>query len=340
MRAAYLVEPRKIEIRDVPDLVPQPGEVVVRVERALTCGTDLKAYRRGHPFIPMPGPFGHQYGGAVSIVGKGVKGFEPEMPVWGVHSAPCGRCGQCTKARYSLCPRLREDMAFGAFAQFLRLPARVVEHNLLARPLRISAQHAAFLEPVSCVVHGLERIDWRGVDRVLVLGLGSMGLLFCQLLPHFTNASIVALGRNPQRLALARGYGLEQVWDADQPLPAAGLARDGGFDCVIECTGQATGWQLAIDAAGAGAQVLFFGGLPKGTVFDIDTFRLHYQELRLLGAFHFGPPDVRRAVGLLEQGDLRVGELISGEMALQDLGLALRQMEAGVGIKYAIDPWA
>ncbi|MFQ5545682.1 MAG: alcohol dehydrogenase catalytic domain-containing protein, partial [Acidiferrobacterales bacterium] len=151
MKAAYLVEPRKIEIRDVPEPPLQAGEVMIRVECALTCGTDLKAYRRGHPFIPMPGPFGHQYAGLVHALGKGVRGFEPGTPVWGVHSAPCGRCRDCAKARFSLCPRLQEDMAFGAFAQFLRLPARVVEHNLLTRPEGMPAQRAAFLEPVSCV---------------------------------------------------------------------------------------------------------------------------------------------------------------------------------------------
>ncbi|MFQ5937818.1 MAG: zinc-binding dehydrogenase, partial [Acidiferrobacterales bacterium] len=178
MQAAYLIEPEKVEIREVPDPVPQPGEIILRVERALTCGTDLKAYRRGHPLIPMPGPFGHQYAGTVAAVGEGVRGYEPGMPVWGVHSAPCGTCRHCVRRQYSLCPVLQEDMAFGAFAQYLRLPRRVVEQNLLPRPPAMSAQQAAFLEPVSCVIHGLERVDWRGIERVLVLGLGSMGLLF------------------------------------------------------------------------------------------------------------------------------------------------------------------
>ncbi|MFQ6021714.1 MAG: zinc-binding dehydrogenase [Acidiferrobacterales bacterium] len=340
MRAAYLVEPRKIEIRDVSDPVLRPGEVMIRVERALTCGTDLKAYRRGHPLIPMPGPLGHQYAGSVYAFGKGVRAFEPGMSVWGVHSAPCGHCRYCAKARYSLCPRLQEDMAFGAFAQFLRLPAPVVAHNLLRRPAGMSAQTAAFLEPVSCVVHALERIDWSGVDRILVIGLGAMGLLFCQLLPRFTDAAAVAAGRNRQRLEIARAYALAEVVDTEQGPLEAQLADDDGFDCVIECTGRTTAWRTALDLVLPGGQVLFFGGLPKDTVVDIDSFRLHYHELRLFGAFHFGPPDVRRAAELLQRGELRVDELISGDMRLDELDLALRQMEAGTGIKYAIDPWA
>lgn len=340
MRAAYLLAPGKIQVHEVPDPVAQAGEIVIRVERALTCGTDLKAYRRGHPFIAMPGPFGHQYAGVVSSVADDVQGFELGTPVWGVQSAPCGHCSQCARGRYSLCPTLQKDLAFGAFAQFMRLPRGVVQHNLLPRPQDMPAQRAAFLEPVSCVIHGLDRVNWHGVERALVIGLGSMGLLFCQLLPRFSRASVAAAGRNPLRLAIARGYGLERIVDVEQGAAEEQLAGDEGFDCVIECTGQVAGWRSAMRVVRPGGQVLLFGGLPKGTTFEIDTFQVHYQEVSLLGSFHFGPPDVRRAAELLERGEVRVDNLISGELGLEQLEFGLRQMEAGKGIKYAIDPWA
>jgi L-iditol 2-dehydrogenase len=288
----------------------------------------------------MPGPFGHQYAGTVSAVGEKVRAFEPGVSVWGVQSAPCGECAHCRKQRYSLCPRLQDELAFGAFAQYFRLPARVVAQNLLIRPSGVSARHGAFLEPVSCVVHAIERVDWRGVDRVLVLGLGSMGLLFCQLLARTTNASVVAMGRNATRVAIARGYGLEQVVDISDGALSAYLSQTGRFDCVIEATGQVSGWRAALEAVHGGGQALFFGGLPKGAVLEVDSFQLHYQETRLLGSFHFGPPDVRRAAQLLEQGALQVDDLISGASDLEGLENALRQMEAGKAIKYAIDPWA
>jgi threonine dehydrogenase-like Zn-dependent dehydrogenase len=166
-----------------------------------------------------------------------------------------------------------------------------------------------------------------------------MGLLFCRLLPHYTRAAIVAGGRNPQRLAIARGYGLEQVFDVEEKSLKDQLEGDRSADCVIECTGQIDGWHAALNAVQAGGQTLLFGGLPQGTVLEIDTFQLHYQETRVLGSFHFGPPDVRKAAGLLENSEIRVDDLISGEMGLDDLESALKQMEAGQGIKYAIDPW-
>ncbi len=339
MRAAQLIQPGKIEIRTVADPVPRPGEIVVRVERALTCGTDLKAFRRGHPFIPMPGLFGHQYAGRVAAVGEGVRQFEAEMPVWGVHSAPCGDCRLCAKGRFNLCLRLDENMAIGAFAQFLRIPALVVQHNVLPRPDGMAPERAAFLEPVSCVAHALGLVHWPGVDRVLVLGLGAMGLLFSRLLPLYTRASVVGIDRDEKRLAVARSCGLEQVLNADAAPLADQLREDDGFDCVIECTGRTSGWRTAFETVLPGGQVLFFGGLPQGTTFGADTYKLHYQEIRLLGCFHFSPQDVRHAAELLRREDLRLDDLLTDERGLGELERALLEMESGVGIKYAINPW-
>lgn len=339
MRAAHLIEPGTIDIRTVPDPVAGPGEVIVQIDRALTCGTDLKAFRRGHPFIPMPGPFGHQYAGTVASVGTGVPNLEKEMPLWGVHSAPCGECRSCAARRFNLCLRLGEDMAIGAFTQFLRIPARVVKHNVFPRPPGMSPDYAAFLEPVSCVVHGLELVHWTGVERVMVLGLGAMGLLFTRLLPRYTDARVVGAGRNQRRLALARAGGLEQVIDAGAAPLAEQLSQADGFDCVIECTGRLDGWKTAFDVVRPGGEVLFFGGLPRGSTFDVDTYRLHYQETRLLGCFHFSPEDVRRAAELLESGEPDLGDLLTDEVPLEGLEKALLDMESGVGIKYAINPW-
>lgn len=341
MRASFLVAPETIETRECPAPIPTDGEVVVRVECALTCGTDLKAFRRGHPFIPMPGPFGHQYCGRIHAVGAGVEGFEPGMPILGVHSAPCRACAACQRKRYSLCDNLSEQMALGAFAQFLRVPSRVVEQNLMPRPRTISAIHGAFLEPISCIVHALSTVRWSHVDRVLVLGLGSMGQLFCQLLPRFTRGSVVAAGKNARRLALARGYDLELVIDAsNEDWWEANRANTEGFDLVIECTGKPEGWSTACAVAGPGGQVLLFGGLATGISHSVDAYRLHYQELAIWGSFHFGPPDVRIAADFLRDTDLRLTDLISGTIGLEELESGLARMASGDAIKYAVDPWS
>jgi L-iditol 2-dehydrogenase len=338
-RYACLVAPGRVELRHVPAPRPGPGEVLLRLERALAGGTDRKAYARGHPQIPMPGPFGHRYAGSVAALGDGAPGFEVGQPVMGVHSAPCGGCDLCRKQRDHLCPHVMREKVLGAFGQYLCVPAPVARRSLFPRPERISAERAALLEPLACVVHGLEMLDWRGVERVLVLGLGSVGLLFAQLLPRYTRAHRVGAGRRAPRLELGRRFGLDPVCDLTDCTLADCWPESERFDCVLECTGRLDGWQEAFARTAPGGQVLLFGGLPRGTVFPADSYRLHYEELRVLGSFHFAPRDVAMAREHLLDGGLELDALISGCLPLGRLPEALEGLQQGKGIQYAIDPW-
>ena len=238
-----------------------------------------------------------------------------------------------------MCPELKKDIFFAAFAQYIKLPPRVVAQNLLVRPASISSLTGAFLEPVSCVVHALAQLDVNRAQRVLVIGLGSMGLLFCQLLQRGGGVAVVGADRNQERLGVARSYGLEGVIDTESAPLGDQLADLEPFDCVIECTGREEGWHEAFNAVAPGGEVLMFGGLPSGTKFTIDTYRLHYEETTLHGCFHFGPEDVRKAAARISAGDLSIDGLLSGELPLAQLQNALDRMAAGDGIKYAVDPW-
>jgi L-iditol 2-dehydrogenase len=336
---AYLVAPGQVELREVPIPRPGPGQVLLRIERALAGGTDRKAFARGHPQIPMPGPFGHRYAGTVAALGDGAPPLELGQPVMGVHSAPCLTCDLCRKERWHLCPDVMKEKVLGAFGQYLCVPAAVAKQNVFARPTQLSAEQAALLEPLACVVHGLELLDFRGVERVLILGLGSIGLLFAQLLPRYTNANRAGAGRRPLRLELARRCGLSPVYDVGHSTLKQHLPASERFDCVIECTGRLEGWQEAFDRTAPGGQVLLFGGLPRDAVFSVDSYRLHYEEVRVLGSFHFSPRDVALAREHLLAGGLQLSELISGCLPLRDLPEAMARLEAGNGLQYAIDPW-
>ncbi len=337
---AYLVEPGRIELLKVPIPRPGPGEIVLRIERALAGGTDRKAFTRGHPQIPMPGPFGHRYAGTVAALGPDAPTFELGQPVMGVHSAPCLACPVCRKELWQLCPDVMKDKVLGAFAQYLRIPAPVARQNLFPRPDSLRPEHAALLEPVACVVHGLSLVDWTAVDRVLVLGLGVMGLLFARLLPSFTPALPSGAGRRARRVELARRFGLDPVWDVSTLPLNEQLSTNERFDCVVECTGRLEGWQQALDCTAPGGQVLLFGGLPAGTVFPVDSYRLHYEEIRVQGSFHFSPRDVARAREHLLAGSLELEPLISGCLPLTQLAEALHRLQQGEGLQYAIDPWS
>jgi L-iditol 2-dehydrogenase len=338
-QCAYLMQPERVEVRRVPVPQPGPGQVLLRIDHALAGGTDRKAFARGHPQIPMPGPFGHRYAGTVAALGPDAPSFAVGQPVMGVHSAPCLGCDLCRKGRQHLCPDVMREKVLGAFAQYLCVPAAVARQNLFERPGWLGSEQATLLEPLACVVHGLALLDWRGVERVLVLGLGSIGLLFAQLLPRYTKAARAGAGRRAARLELARCFGLGPVWDVGVAPLAEQLPAVERFDCVIECTGRLDGWREAFERTASGGQVLFFGGLPRGTVLPADSYRLHYEEVRVLGSFHFAPRDVAEAREHLLSGDLELDPLISGCLPLAQLPEAMRRLHAGEGLQYAIDPW-
>jgi L-iditol 2-dehydrogenase len=288
----------------------------------------------------MPGPFGYRYSGTVLAVGRGAPPFEVEQPVMGVHSAPCLECDYCRTRRWHLCPHVMREKVLGAFGQYLCIPAPIARQNLFPRPSHLDAEQATLLEPLACVVHALERVDWRDVERVLILGLGSMGLLFAQLLPRYTAAARAGAGRRSERIALARKFGLAPVCDVSQAPLADQWPESLQFDVVIECTGRLDGWQEAFRRTAPGGQLVLFGGLPRGAELPVDSYRLHYEEVRIQGSFHFSPRDVAQAREYLLHGDLDLDPLISGRLPLAQLPEAMQRLQAGDGLQYAIDPFA
>lgn len=343
MRVASLVAPGRVEIVEAPEPRPGPGEVVLAVEAALTCGTDLKAWRRGHPKMPMPTPFGHEYAGVVAAVGRDVTAFREGDAVMGVHTAPCAEpdCRFCARGQANLCPQVMRGMLLGAYADRLRVPAHVVARHLFPKPGALPFEEAAALEPLACVAHSIGQLGLTPDDTVLILGAGGFGLLHVAALRAMGIGRVIVSGRRPARLALARAYGARLVLDAERDDVGAAIADvTGGHgpDVVIECTGQPAGWAEAIARVRPGGTLGLFGGLPAGVPFPLDATRLHYDELRLVSPFHFTPADVLAARGWLTSGAIPVRPLLSGEVPLDRLADAFEAMAAGEGIKYVVRP--
>ncbi len=341
MRACLLIKPGKIQLAEIPVPLPGPGEVLVRIEAALTCGTDVKAFRRGHPMIPMPAVFGHEYAGVVAAVGDGVEGFSVGLEVMGVHSAPCGNCFYCRRRDFQLCESLMDSKVLGSFAEYLLLPERVVRQNLFEKPPMISFAEAAFLEPLACVVHGIRRSGVEGARRVAVIGAGPIGLLHLLVLKAHGMEVLVA-GRRKSRLEAALTCGADRVIDTDEGGDLRTAIRnwtDGyGVDMVFECTGQPSVWQDAIWYVRKGGTLVLFGGCAPGSLVSYDAGRLHYDAITILGVFHFTPADVLEARRLLVERKVVPGPLISGEYGLEDVPRALERLLSGDGIKFVIYP--
>ncbi len=341
MRANVLLEPGTIEMQHLPVPDPEPGGVVVRVMTALTCGTDLKAFLRGHPKFPTPTLFGHEFAGVIAKVGQGVTRFKEGDAVMSTHSAPCGACYYCQRGQENLCDTIMSTMVLGAYAEYIRIPERIVRQNMYPKPENLPYREAALMEPLACVVHGLEGVTVREDDTVLVLGNGAIALLHVAALKARGVENIIVAGRRAYRQRVARAIGAAQTVDfvnETLPMQIRELTGGRGADLVIECTGQPHIWELAVYLARRGGTVIFFGGCKRGTTVTFDTERIHYDEITLRSPFHMTPRAVRQARELLLERRVDWGQLITADYPLERLGEALDQLQHSDCIKFAILP--
>jgi L-iditol 2-dehydrogenase len=315
MRALRFYGPGDVRLEEVPRPEPAAGDLLVQVEVALTDGTDLKAFRRGHPVLlgKPPAPFGHEFCGVEVATGRRVVG---------ANSAPCGECAPCRRGEQTLCERLL-PLLNGAYAEYLLVPERIARVNLLPAPPRIAPEVAAMAEPLACCLHGVERANIGGGETVAVLGTGPIGLMLCACVAD-AGGRPVAIGGRPERRELA-------------PLFGARPGDGKGADVVIEAAGTAEAWQRAIGLVRPGGSVVVFGGLPGGAGVEIDAGRVHYEELTVRGAFHHTPRHFRAALAFLSSGAYRWERLVTHEVGLDGVAALFADPPRGL-LKAAVRP--
>ena len=343
MTAAVLYGKEDVKIEKVPIPRVGDGEVLVKVQVALTCGTDLKVYQRGYHarMIVPPALFGHEQAAVVDEVGPHVRGFKRGMRVVALNSAPCGMCFYCSKHQENLC----EDLLFnnGAYAEYIRIPKRIVESNMLAVPPDVSYEEAAMVEPLACVLRGLHETRVEIGETVVVIGGGPIGLMFVQVAKAI-GCNVVSVVKRDSQVTAAKRMGAHdvvQITNVKDPVEAVRAItpeRRGG-DVVIEAVGRPEAWEWATEMVRKGGTVNFFGGCASGTKVALDTNRLHYSEITLKATFHHTPDTVRRAFGLIAEKKIRSTDYITGEAPLSRLQQVLRHMLNRNGdIKTAIIP--
>jgi L-iditol 2-dehydrogenase len=340
MRAVVFHGPDDLRDEVVPVPTPARGEIVVRIDAALTCGTDVKVRRRGHPvMIPrVPTVFGHELAGSVAAVGQGVSRVREGDRVVAANSAPCGECRPCAAGRANLC----EDLLFvnGAYGEYIALPPRLVASNVV--PLRrATAMRAAFAEPLACAMLGIERARLQAGQTVAVFGHGPLGCLLA-MVAAAQKCRVIVVGKAGWRLDRVRALGIGDCVDATAPddvIDALRAMTGGrGPDVTIDATGRPDVWERAMAAVGRGGSVVFFGGCAPGTSVQLDTRRAHYEELTLVGAFHHTPALIRAAVDALESGAIVPDGLVTHRMRLDGVRTALDLMQNGQALKVLIEP--
>jgi L-iditol 2-dehydrogenase len=279
--------PGDLRVEDVPRPQPEEGDVLVQVEVALTDGTDLKAYRRGHPVLlrELPSPFGHEFCGVDVATGRRVV-------------AANSAAGDERRSEPL-------ELLNGAYAEYLLVPQAIAQVNLLPVPRGLAPEIAAMVEPLACCLRGVDRAGVEPGQTVAILGTGPIGLMLCACVAD-AGAVPVAVGGRPERRTLAPEFGA-------RPAEAAGA------DVVIEAAGTEEAWRDALSLVPPGGTVLFFGGLPGGAAVEVDAYRLHYEELTLRGSFHHSPRHVRAALAFLASGAYPWERLITHRVGLDAL---------------------
>jgi L-iditol 2-dehydrogenase len=330
MQAVVLHGKEDLRVETVAMPQPGPGELLLRVGAALTCGTDLKVYRRGYhaKMLVPPTLFGHEIAGTAVAMGERVSAFAVGDRVVALNSAPCGVCLFCRKGQPNLC----SDLLFnnGAYAEYIRIPGRIVEKNTLHIPDAVPFEHAALTEPLACVVRGLEESGARAGDTVAVVGAGPIGLMFLRT-AQILGCHVIAVVKRDDQVASAYRFGADEVVQiakaTDTITAVRALTVDGeGADVVIECVATPATWEQSVEMVRKGGVVNLFGGPPSGTRVSFDTNRLHYGDITLKASFHHTPDTCRRAFDLITSGQVHAEDFITATSGLSDVPDVFRRM--------------
>ena len=342
MKAAMLYGVKDLRIEDVETPKVGAGEVLVRVKAATTCGTDLKIFHRGYveKVIKLPTVFGHEWAGEVVEVGEGLEWPRKGMRVRAGNSAPCLRCVMCGKGKYNLCENM--IWLWGAYAEYIKVPAHMVRVNMQEIPLHISYEEAAITEPLACVLHGVEEARVKLGDSVAIIGAGPIGLLHLLTVKKMGAEKVIMVDVVEERLEFAKKLGADATVNAGRENveeKIRGLTGGYGADVVIEAIGKPETWEQALKLVRKGGTVLEFGGCPPGTEIRVDAEQLHYGETTVLGTFHATPLHFRKALNLIASKTIDVAPLITRKMPLERIREAFEILSTAKNeIKIAIQP--
>ncbi|MCC7236745.1 MAG: zinc-binding dehydrogenase [Bryobacterales bacterium] len=342
MMAAVLYGKEDLRVQEVA--VPQiaAGDVLVRVRAALTCGTDVKVFRRGYHarMIVPPALFGHELAGDVVAVGEAVTKFRPGDRVVAANSAPCGECHYCRKSNQNLC----SDLLFnnGAYAEYMRIPSRIVERNTYHVPEHVTYQDAALIEPLACVMKGADESGLKAGDDVVVIGLGPIGLMFVRL-AKVRGARVIAVGRRRTQVDRAARMGADELivsaGETDVVAEVRKLTGGHGADVAIEAVGIPETWEQAVRMVRRGGVVNFFGGCPNDSRVTLETSLLHYSEITCKASFHHTPSLIQRALESVSRGEIRASDFVNRVEPLGNLLEVMRYLMSHNGhMKTAIIP--
>jgi 2-desacetyl-2-hydroxyethyl bacteriochlorophyllide A dehydrogenase len=324
MNAAVLVRPEHFEVRSVP--VPQygPDDVLVKVARVGICGTDVHIFHGHYAADRLPLIPGHEFAGTVVAIGDRVTSFKVGQRVIGDINIGCGHCFYCRKNEIMSCPEVRQLGIHidGAFAEYVKLPARLV----IPIPDNMSFEVAALTEPLACTVRAAKKSGIRLGESVLVIGAGPVGNLHVQLARTIGAAPVIVADLNADRVAFAKKCGADiGVSDMDLLRSEVQTATDGrGADVVIECVGLPNLYEKAFDLVRPGGRIAAFGLADATRRASFSPQDIVLREIGLRGSVAAMGDDMHEALTMLKYGRIDVSPFVQEARPLADVQNAIQ----------------
>jgi L-iditol 2-dehydrogenase len=335
MRVARLHAPGDVRVETAPVPRPHAGEVLIRVDACGLCGSDALDW-----YVARKAPvvLGHEPVGTIVATGAGVDPRLEGIRVFAHHHAPCMQCAECRRRLWSNCATWRRNqLEPGGFAEYTRVGADTVAHDLLLLPEHLTDDEATFVEPTACCLRSLDKARLVAGETVFVIGLGAMGLLIGQLARLRTSAAVFGTDLYPERRAAARAFDITPL-EPGETAPLLDATRGRGADVVIVTPGGAAALAAGIEAAAPGGRVVCFTPMDPAEPLALEQSRLYFREIELLQSYSCGPDETRLALDLLTARTIRVQPLVTHRAGLDGVAAALERAHAADGLKTVILP--
>lgn len=333
MNAVVIHAPHDARVEEVPYPQPGPNEVTIEVHNCGICGTDYHIFE-GDFLSPYPIIPGHEFAGVIAEVGDQVKGLQVGDRVTADPTLYCGHCAYCLTNRVNHCKNWAAlgNTTAGSMAEFVKVPAQ----NVVVMPASMTYAEAAFVEPVACVVHAMNRLQLRVGDTVLLFGAGAMGLQLVQALAHAGAADLVVVDVDADKLNLARALGATRGVLATEANTVLKGEYPDGFDVVVDVTGLPNVIQQEFDYMGPTAKFLQFGVAPQTATVNLSPFRLYHRDWTLIGSMAINNTFLP-AFRWVKEGRIALTPLISHRVRLDEVPAILAQPKSVGMLKAQIE---
>jgi len=321
MKIGMYYNNRDVRVQELP--VPEPGlgEILVKVMASGICGSDIMEWYR---IKKAPLVLGHEVAGRVVKIGAGVTKFKEGDRVFSTHHVPCGQCRLCQNGSDTACETFHKTNNFspGGFAQYLKISGRSIDTGTFVLPDTLTYEQGSFIEPLGTVVRGMRTLGIRAGDSVLVLGAGIAGLLNIKLARALGAGRVMASDVSPFRLSAAKNSGAEYAFLAGDDIPSRiKEVNDGRLaDRVIVCTGALSALSQGLGSVERGGTVLLFAVPKPGETLPIDFNPYWRDDITFKTSYGAAPPDNRQAMELLRAGNVRVDDLVTHRLSIDDIG--------------------